>query len=194
MVVFATGAAGARHATLETRLTARLNEFGIGTLVMDLVSPEESDDRAVRSETGLLRRRLDAQIAWLDDQAGIDDLDRVLCGVDTGAAAAAELFAEGEDGARSMAVLNGRLDLATVSFADIQRPVLFFLDGDHAHLTEVNRTAYESLDVRGRHKHFLHTVNRDALSIVARWIDLQFAAPATAGTADPAADRQRGLW
>lgn len=193
VVVFATGTAGARHATLETGLTRRLHRLGVATLVVDLVSPEESGDRAIRSETGVLGRRLEAQTAWLDGQSRADGLERLLCGTDTGAAAAVDRFAAGNGGAAAMVLLNGRVDLADRSLANIGRPVLFVLDGDHAHLAEANRSAYERLGTEPDRKHFLRTADRDARDIVARWMSHQLEPRTGARTADPATDRRQEL-
>lgn len=193
LAVFASGTAGARHATLETNLANRLQRLGTATAVTELVGPNESADRSVRSDTAVLRRRLEAQVDWLAEQSETDGLASIICGIDTGAAAAVDVVAGADYETSGLAVLNGRLDMAATAFEDLRQPVLFFLDDDHAHLTDVNRTAYERVSAQSHRKHFLHAVNRDALSIVARWISLQFSTPAGASVTGHSPDQQRGM-
>lgn len=177
MVVFAAGTSGTRHATLERRLTGALHRLGIGSLVMDLVSHSESADRSIRSDVDLLTRRFGAQVDWLADQDVAADLDVAICGADTGAAAAVEYLSRESPDIAGLVVLNGRLDLAESSVSRLTHPVLFFLEGTHAHLETSYRTAYERAGVPDRHKHFLHVTNQDALGIVARWMESHLQKP-----------------
>ena len=177
LVVLAAGTSGTRYATLERRLTDTLHRLGIGSLVMDLVSHREAADRSIRSDVDLLTRRLEAQLDWLADQDVAADLDVVICGADTGAAAAVEYLSTDSPDIAGLAVLNGQLDLAESSVSQLSHPVLFFLDETHDHLETSYRTAYERAGVPDRHKHFLHVTDQDALGIVARWAETRLQKP-----------------
>lgn len=173
LVLFATGTADCQHASLETAVATRLHRFGFATLVMDLLSAEESSDRSNRLDIDLLTHRLELQSDWVQDEVGVAGLDTMLCGIGTGAAAAVDYLDTHPYGVAAAGLLNGRIDLARADPPDIDCPILFFVDESSSHLVDCNRTAYNSASTTSRHKHFLHAVNRDAISIVARWMRME---------------------
>ncbi|MEF8786663.1 MAG: hypothetical protein V5A45_12075 [Haloarculaceae archaeon] len=173
LVLFATGTAGAHLASLETKMVDHLHQFGLATLVMDLISPEEATERSNRLNIELLTSRLGVQFDWADNHVATADLDTILCGVGTGAAAATNYLTISGRNIDALTLLNGRVDLASVDFSGIDVPSFFFVDNSSAHLTEDNREAYRTLGVDHQHKHYLHAVNEDAVSVVARWLSSQ---------------------
>lgn len=173
LVLFATGTAVARHASLETKMVDCLHQFGLATLVMDLISPEEATERSNRSNIDLLTCRLKLQFNWTNNNAAIADLNTILCGVGTGAAAATNFLGATRRDIEALSLLNGRVDLATSDLSGLDVPTLFFVDESHSHLTDCNREVYRSLDIDHRHKHYLHAVDSDAVPVVARWMSTQ---------------------
>jgi dienelactone hydrolase len=169
VALFATGTAGARHVSFAKSLADRMHDFRLATYVMDLVSPVESDDRSVRSDIELLCNRLDMQCNWLQEQDSIKSLPIVICGLDTGAAVAAEYLSTAQCDPAGLAFLNGRLDLVDGDISGLDIPLLFFVDTAHEYLLTTNRTAYEQAAVGQQHKNLLHDVDSDAVPVVTRW-------------------------
>jgi putative phosphoribosyl transferase len=58
IVVFAHGSGSSRHSPRNRYVARVLNEAGLGTLLFDLLTPEEELDRANVFDIGLLARRL----------------------------------------------------------------------------------------------------------------------------------------
>lgn len=167
IVVFAAGGTASHHATLETELSRQLHTHGIATLVMELVSPADCDDRTTRSDLETLTDRLDAQLSWLDGIDSLRDLPRGLCGVDTGAAATLECLRRRPDAISGVALLNGRVDIATVEPASLSEPLLVVLDDPPEGLEEANRHVYERAGVSDSDKQFLYATS--PFGVVAHW-------------------------
>lgn len=173
MVLFATGTAGARHASLERSLAARMHDVRLATYVMDLVSPDESTDRSVRSDIEHLCQRIGIQMEWLREQSVVTDLPTVFCGSDTGAAATAEHVLTTQCDIEGLCFFNGRLDLVESDLSGLTLPLLFFVDTAHEYLLGTNRTACEQAGVGSQHKDFVHSVESDAAPLVAHWVNAQ---------------------
>jgi putative phosphoribosyl transferase len=84
LVVFAHGSGSGRHSPRNQAVARALNDAGLGTLLFDLLSPEEEADRANVFDIPLLAGRLGAATAWLRDQEDAPNSDR-LFGASTGA-------------------------------------------------------------------------------------------------------------
>lgn len=167
VAVLASGTAQARFGTQERSLVSLCLQSGVATLVMDLQTPSESADRTVHTE--LMSDRLSAQFDWLDEQDGIDDLDRSLYGFGTGAAAAVEFQATTERSADALALLNGRMGLVEQTVPDIRLPMFVFVDERYPHLVDTNLTAYRTAGTDPADKHFLHAASADSLPTIVRW-------------------------
>ena len=68
IVVFVHGSGSSRHSPRNRFVAAVLNEAGLGTLLFDLLTPEEEADRANVFDIELLAGRLTQVTAWLRDQ------------------------------------------------------------------------------------------------------------------------------
>jgi dienelactone hydrolase len=175
VALFATGTAGARHVSFAKSLAERMRDVRMATYVMDLVSPVESSDRSARSDVERLCKRLDMQCDWLRDQDAVADVPMVLCGMDTGAAVAAEYVPRMRCEPVGVAFLNGRLDLADSGLSGLSLPLLFFVDTAHKYLLDANRSAYEQAAADHQQKSLLHDVDKDAVSLVTHWALSQVA-------------------
>ena len=69
MVLFAHGSGSSRHSPRNNAVAAELRSAGIGTLLMDLLGPDEDHDTAPRFDIDLLTRRLGAAADWLADNS-----------------------------------------------------------------------------------------------------------------------------
>ena len=68
IVVFAHGSGSSRHSPRNRYVARVLTEAGLGTLLFDLLTPEEELDRANVFDIGLLARRLTQVTGWLRTQ------------------------------------------------------------------------------------------------------------------------------
>jgi putative phosphoribosyl transferase len=142
IVIFAHGSGSSRHSPRNRYVAAVLAEAGLGTLLFDLLTPEEELDRANVFDIGLLADRLSQVTAWLRAQRP----EPVgYFGASTGAAAA--LWAAAEPGADIAAVVSrgGRPDLAGPRLAGVTAPTLLIVGGHDLAVLEENQGALAEL-------------------------------------------------
>ena len=151
VVVFAHGSGSSRHSPRNRLVAGELQRRGLGTLLMDLLTPEEEvvDERTghLRFDIDLLAERLAGAAAWLADQDVTGDLPIGFFGASTGAAAA--LVAAGRHPADVAAVVSrgGRPDLAGGWLSQVQAPTLLIVGGLDTAVIELNQVAYDQLRV-----------------------------------------------
>ncbi|HYL55199.1 MAG TPA: dienelactone hydrolase family protein, partial [Gemmatimonadales bacterium] len=135
-----------------SRLSARnrfvadaLVEANFGTLLFDLLTEAEAQDRANVFDIMLLAKRLRAATAWVAAYPATSDLPIGYFGASTGAAAA--LVAAASAGPRVQAVVSrgGRPDLAGDFLARVQVPTLLIVGEADFTVLELNRTALARL-------------------------------------------------
>jgi putative phosphoribosyl transferase len=117
----------------------------LGTLLFDLLSPEEELDRANVFDIGLLAGRLAGVTGWLRAQPRAAQAAVGYFGASTGAAAA--LWAAAEPGAGIAAVVSrgGRPDLARPRLAAVTAPTLLIVGGRDEVVLDLNRRAQAEL-------------------------------------------------
>ncbi|GIH14549.1 hypothetical protein Raf01_27210 [Rugosimonospora africana] len=145
VVVFAHGSGSSRASPRNTFVARLLNDAGLGTLLLDLLTEGEEADRANVFDIDLLAERLGGAIEWLRGEPAGGDAVIGLFGASTGAAAA--LSAAARPGARVAAVVSrgGRPDLAGPRLAEVQAPTLLIVGGLDTEVIELNRQAQAQL-------------------------------------------------
>lgn len=145
IVVFAHGSGSSRHSPRNRFVASVLHGAGLGTLLFDLLTPEEEHDRANVFDIGLLARRLVEVTAWLRHQPDASGARIGYFGASTGAAAA--LRAAAEPGAEVAAVVSrgGRPDLAGPCLATVRAPTLLIVGGWDDVVLDLNRAAQAQL-------------------------------------------------
>jgi len=145
IVVFAHGSGSSRHSARNRHVARVLNDAGLGTLLFDLLTPEEERDRANVFDIGLLAGRLAEATRWLRAQPMAANVAIGYFGASTGAAAA--LWAAAEPGAGIAAVVSrgGRPDLARPRLAAVTAPVLLIVGGHDKVVLDLNRRAQTEL-------------------------------------------------
>jgi putative phosphoribosyl transferase len=145
LVIFAHGSGSSRHSPRNRRVAAALNERGLATLLLDLLTEEEEVDRTNVFDIDLLSRRLVAATRWSLDQRELRDQPIGYFGASTGAAAA--LTAAADLGGHVAAVVSrgGRPDLAAPRLAEVLAPVLLIVGGNDDLVLELNREAQAML-------------------------------------------------
>jgi putative phosphoribosyl transferase len=141
VVLFAHGSGSSRLSPRNRAVAEDLNAHGFATLLLDLLTEPEAQNRRNVFDIPLLAERLLQAVAWLNGQPTLGDLPLGLFGASTGAAAA--LTAAAELGARVGAVVSrgGRPDLAGARLRQVTAPTLLIVGGADYHVLELNRQA-----------------------------------------------------
>lgn len=145
VVVFAHGSGSGRHSPRNRYVAEVLNRAGLGTLLLDLLTPEEERNRANVFDIGLLARRLVDVTGWLSGQPDTASLPVGFFGASTGAGAA--LVAAAHPGVKVTAVVSrgGRPDLAGDALRDVHTPTLLIVGGRDEVVLELNRQAQAAI-------------------------------------------------
>jgi len=154
VVLFAHGSGSSRHSPRNRRVAATLNEAVIGTLLVDLLTPDEEElDRVtaeLRFDIELLARRLIAAIDWLRHEPSLASLGIGLFGASTGAAGALVAAAARPDDVAAVVSRGGRPDLAASALPRVRAPTLLIVGGEDPVVLELNRHALELLQTEKR--------------------------------------------
>jgi putative phosphoribosyl transferase len=145
LVVFAHGSGSSRFSPRNTAVAKALNGEGMATLLFDLLTPAEEQDRANVFDIPLLAERLVDVVDWIDRERELSRLPLGLFGASTGAAAA--LVAAARLGARVGAVVSrgGRPDLAGTALDKVTAPTLLIVGGLDYGVIELNEQALAQL-------------------------------------------------
>jgi putative phosphoribosyl transferase len=122
-----------------------LNSVGLGTLLFDLLTPDEEYERRAVFDIELLADRLGAVTQWLEAQPEARGSRIGYFGASTGAGAA--LWAAAEPGSSIAAVVSrgGRPDLADPKLGQVRAPTLLIVGGRDEVVLELNRQAQKRL-------------------------------------------------
>jgi dienelactone hydrolase len=149
VVLFAHGSGSSRHSPRNRHVAARLQEAGLGTLLMDLLTPEEerSDarDGHLRFDIPLLARRLEAAVSWLREQPATAALPVGLFGASTGGGAALVAAAARPRDVACVVSRGGRPDLAGDALPRVSAPTLLVVGGQDTPVIALNRQALARL-------------------------------------------------
>jgi len=147
LVLFAHGSGSSRHSPRNNYVAGELRAAGVGTLLMDLLTPEEDRDYARRFDIGLLTQRLLDAVRWVRVQAATRNLPLGLFGASTGAAAALEAAAELGGEVRAVVSRGGRPDLASEqALLRVSAPTLLLVGGHDDGVIDLNQLAYDQLN------------------------------------------------
>ena len=145
VVAFAHGSGSSRHSPRNRFVAEVLYRAGLGTLLLDLLTPDEEVDRANVFDIELLAGRLTAATTWLGTRSDTASCRIGHFGASTGAGAA--LWAAADAGPRISAVVSrgGRPDLAGRRLAQVQAPTLLIVGSKDQTVLELNRRAEAQL-------------------------------------------------
>jgi len=130
-VVFAHGS-GSRRSPRNRHVARILNGAGLGTLLFDLLTPEEERDRAYVFDVELLAQRLRDVTGWVRAQPATAALAVGYFGASTGAAAALRAAALPGSAVNAVVSRGGRPDLAA-GLDQVRAPTLLIV-GEHDEL------------------------------------------------------------
>ncbi len=149
VVLFAHGSGSSRFSPRNNFVAAQLFNAGIGSLLIDLLTPREDANYETRFDIPLLTARLTAASNWLQKYPATQSLSIGYFGASTGAAAA--LQAAAGLGSKIAAVVSrgGRPDLAGTTFlAKVSAPTLLIVGGDDDVVIQLNQQAYAQLQCK----------------------------------------------
>jgi putative phosphoribosyl transferase len=129
IVVFAHGSGSSRNSPRNLFVAGALHVVGLGTLLFDLLTPEEEADRSNVFDIALLAGRLAAATGWLRAQPGLGGLGVGYFGASTGAAAALVAAADPASDVAAVVSRGGRPDLAGPVLAKVRAPTLLIVGG-----------------------------------------------------------------
>ncbi len=140
-VVFAHGSGSGRFSPRNNMVAEGLAAERIASLLFDLLTEGEENDRDNVFNISLLADRLIDAIGWVEAESDLADLPIGLFGASTGAAAA--LVAAARVGRRVAAVVSrgGRPDLADEALAHVRAPTLLIVGGADKSVLQMNRQA-----------------------------------------------------
>jgi putative phosphoribosyl transferase len=145
VVLFAHGSGSGRFSPRNNQVAAGLRDAGIGTLLLDLLTPEEDATYRNRFDIEVLAARLHAAASWLGTEPLTAPLPLGLFGASTGAAAALRVAADSGTGIAAVVSRGGRPDLAGAALAQVIAPTLLIVGGEDGVVVDLNRQAYAAL-------------------------------------------------
>jgi putative phosphoribosyl transferase len=154
VVLFAHGSGSSRLSPRNRYVARLLNEAGLATLLVDLLTPEEEavdvQTAHLRFDIELLAERLVGATDWLGRRPDTRDLAIGYFGASTGAAAALVAAAARPDAVSAIVSRGGRPDLAGRTLALVRAPTLLIVGENDVMVVELNRAAFARLQCEKR--------------------------------------------
>ena len=139
IILFAHGSGSSRRSPRNTYVAEKLNAEGFATLLFDLLTPEEGQDRRNVFDIPLLADRVVEASIWITSEPDLEELPLGLFGASTGAGAALVAAAELKGRVAAVVSRGGRPDLAMDFLPQVTSPtslVVGSLDHDVIALNE----------------------------------------------------------
>jgi len=145
VVIFAHGSGSSRHSPRNRYVADLLNEGGLATLLIDLLTADEQEvdlqTVQLRFDIPFLAGRLVAITQWLSHQPQAADFKTGYFGASTGAGAALVAAAEIPERIHAVVSRGGRIDLAGAALAQVRAPMLAIVGGNDTVVLDLNRKA-----------------------------------------------------
>jgi len=145
IVLFAHGSGSSRHSPRNRFVADVLHEFGLATLLFDLLSRVEENDRSNVFDIALLARRLHGAAEWIRTQQQLSSLPIAYFGASTGAAAALVATTLPSSNITTVVSRGGRPDLANGRLKMVRCPTLLLVGGDDHVVLRLNQAAITQL-------------------------------------------------
>ena len=145
VVVFAHGSGSSRHSPRNRYVASVLYDAGLGTLLLDLLTPAEERDRANVFDIQLLADRLSAAVRWVRRRPDVGGASVGLFGASTGAGAALWAAADSDLDVAAVVSRGGRPDLAAPRLGSVTVPTLLIVGGADTAVLRLNKKAAAEL-------------------------------------------------
>ena len=145
VVIFAHGSGSGRLSPRNNFVARHFQRAGLSTLLLDLLTEEEADDRRKVFDIDLLADRLLLAKAWLEAEPRTRNLGIDYFGASTGAGAALQATAREPSNIKAVVSRGGRPDLAESYLPSVTAPTLLIVGGHDEPVIEMNQAAYDLL-------------------------------------------------
>jgi pimeloyl-ACP methyl ester carboxylesterase len=146
VVVFSHGSGSGRLSPRNQFVAKELRRAGLGTFLLDLLTPEEDRTYETRFDIDLLTERLAHAVRYVRSHAPTRPLPVGLFGASTGAASALRVAARFPDEIGAVVSRGGRPDLTGAELlAKVRSPTLLIVGGRDHGVIELNESARDAL-------------------------------------------------
>ncbi|MBD0316512.1 MAG: dienelactone hydrolase family protein [Nitrospiraceae bacterium] len=145
VILFAHGSGSGRLSPRNTVVARHLQDGGLATLLFDLLTPDEANDREKVFDIDLLADRLLMANAWLGQQPTAKAWSIGYFGASTGAGAALQAAAREPSNVQAVVSRGGRPDLAEPYLGAVTAPTLLIVGGNDTPVIAMNQSAYDRL-------------------------------------------------
>ncbi len=145
VIAFAHGSGSGRFSPRNQYVARVLETGGFATLLLDLLTPDEADDRQKVFNIDLLADRLLLAQTWLVTHRPTSTLRAGYFGASTGAAAALQAAARRPEAVDAVVSRGGRPDLAGAYLTRVRVPTLLLVGGDDGPVIDLNQDALAQL-------------------------------------------------
>ncbi|MBM2620904.1 dienelactone hydrolase family protein [Actinoplanes sp. LDG1-06] len=149
IVLFAHGSGSSRHSPRNRAVAEALNQRGLATLLVDLLTHEEevrdAHARDLRFDIGFLADRLIGLTDWLTENDQTMRLPVGLFGASTGAAAALVCAAARPSVVRAVVSRGGRPDLAGPALMQVDAPTMLIVGENDKAVLDLNEQARNTM-------------------------------------------------
>lgn len=149
VVLFAHGNGSSRHSPRNRFVARELNQRGIATLLLDLLTAEEEaidlQTRHLRFDIKLLAERLKGATDWLIQNPATNPLAIGYFGASTGAAAALVAAADYPEAVCAVVSRGGRPDMAGAALLRVHAPTLLIVGERDVPVLSLNEAALAQL-------------------------------------------------
>ena len=146
LVIFSHGSGSSRKSPRNRYVAEQLQERGLATLLLDLLTEQEDEVYETRFDIDFLSHRLMEVTQWAMAQHTTKGLHIGFFGASTGAASALRVAGELGEAVKAIVSRSGRPDLAgDWALAKVTAPTLFIVGGLDFGVIELNQAAFEQL-------------------------------------------------
>jgi dienelactone hydrolase len=145
LVIFAHGSGSSRFSPRNLHVARQLQEQGLGTLLLDLLTEYETYRRHNVFDIPLLAGRMIEAVRFARSDTKLSSLRIGLFGASTGAAAALVAAAQLPQEVAAVVSRGGRPDLAGAAIKQVRAATLLIVGGADYGVIELNRDAFDVL-------------------------------------------------
>ncbi|KRB96991.1 hydrolase [Hydrogenophaga sp. Root209] len=145
VVMFVHGSGSGRQSPRNRWMAGEFQKLHLATLLFDLLTEEEAQDRGMVFDIDLLAERVVESIHWTEHHPDLAKLRLGLFGASTGAAAALKGASLRPDRVAAVVSRGGRPDLAMDCLEQVQAPTLLIVGGLDTEVLALNRQAMRQL-------------------------------------------------
>ena len=150
LIIFAHGSGSSRLSPRNSLVARQLSNRGFATLLFDLLTTGEEQDRRNVFDIPLLSSRVGEAVGWASTSSYVQRLPIGLFGASTGAAAALVAAAIDPGPVRAVVSRGGRPDLAGEALAHVKAATLLIVGGLDHDVLDLNRRALRLLQCEKR--------------------------------------------